>query len=323
MREKAVVSLSLDLDDKWTYLKTHGNPSWSEYPSYLHYVVPRILEFLGDRDVRITFFVVGRDAEAESNRATLARLSAEGHEIASHSFEHDPWLHLYSEQQLHDDLARAEQAIKAATGASVEGFRGPGFSTSESTLRVLDERGYRYDATAFPNILNPLARSYFLARSNLNAEERKRRKTLFGSYRDAFRPVKPYCWNVGGDTLLELPVTTMPLFKVPIHFSYLLYLGTYSPALSRAYLRFALSMCRITGTEPSLLLHPLDFVGGDEETELAFFPAMGMETEKKLALMAKFFDLIREHFRPVTMGEHIARIAGRPGLRTLQPQEHL
>jgi hypothetical protein len=323
VNNEAVASLSLDLDDKWTYLKTHGNPAWADYPSYLHYLVPRILDFLEERDITITFFVVGRDAADERNGAALARLAAEGHEIASHSFDHDPWLHLYSESQLHEDLQRAEEAIAAATGASVEGFRGPGFSTSEATLRVLDERGYRYDATAFPNILNPLARAYFLARSDLSAEERERRKGLFGSYRDAFRPVRPYRWDLGGNSLLELPVTTMPLFKVPIHFSYLLYLGSYSPVLSRAYLRFALNLCRATRTEPSLLLHPLDFVGGDEETDLAFFPAMGMPTKKKLELMAGYVDLIRTAFRPVTMGEHVSAISDRSGLRTLDPREHL
>jgi hypothetical protein len=46
-----------------------------------------------------------------------------------------------------------------ATGAAVAGFRGPGFSTSVSTLEVLGERNYRFDATAFPNVLNPLARA--------------------------------------------------------------------------------------------------------------------------------------------------------------------
>ena len=56
-----------------------------------------------------------------------------------------------------------------------------------------------------------------------------------------------------------LPVTTMPLFRVPIHFSYLLYLGGKSPALARLYWRTALRMCRLRRVEPSVLLHPLDF----------------------------------------------------------------
>ncbi|MEJ2483951.1 MAG: polysaccharide deacetylase family protein, partial [Gemmatimonadota bacterium] len=107
MKGQPVVSLSLDLDDKWTYLKTHGDAAWSDYPSYLSYAVPRILDFLAARDVRITFFVVGRDATDERNREVLSLLARAGHEIASHRFEHDPWLHLYSKEQLHAELERA------------------------------------------------------------------------------------------------------------------------------------------------------------------------------------------------------------------------
>jgi hypothetical protein len=323
LKKRPVVSLSLDLDDKWTYLKTHGDASWSDYPSYLSYAVPRILKFLREKDIRITFFVVGRDAADERNREALSRLTAEGHEIASHSFEHDPWLHLYSVEQLHAELERSEQAIFEATGATVEGFRGPGFSTSEATLQVLRERGYKFDATAFPNILNPLARAYFLARSNLDEAELERRKGLFGSHADAFRPAKPYQWELSGDRLLEIPVTTMPVFKIPIHFSYLLYLGGYSPGLARLYLRIALGMCRVTGTEPSLLLHPLDFLGADDEPDLDFFPAMSLDSGEKIAMMDQFFDAITSRFRPVTMSEHARRLDGRSDLRLLRPQFRL
>ncbi|MCB0556980.1 MAG: hypothetical protein KDD02_25760, partial [Phaeodactylibacter sp.] len=49
-------SLSLDLDDQWTYLKTHGEDSWKDYPSYLNYAVPRILDLLDKHELKITFF---------------------------------------------------------------------------------------------------------------------------------------------------------------------------------------------------------------------------------------------------------------------------
>ena len=54
---KSIASLSLDLDDKWSYLQTHGDDNWKTYPSYLGYVVPRILEFLDRNDLKITFFI--------------------------------------------------------------------------------------------------------------------------------------------------------------------------------------------------------------------------------------------------------------------------
>jgi peptidoglycan/xylan/chitin deacetylase (PgdA/CDA1 family) len=152
-------SLSLDLDNQWSYMKTHGDAGWQSYPSYLDAVVPRILEFLAARRLTITFFIVGQDAALPKNRAALAAIAAAGHEIGNHSFRHEPWLHLYSPAELDDELLRAEQAIEAATGVRTRGFRGPGFSLSEGTLETLCRRGYDYDATIFPNVLNPLARA--------------------------------------------------------------------------------------------------------------------------------------------------------------------
>ena len=60
---KTVASLSLDLDNKWSYLRTHGVESWQAYPSYLDTVAPRIIDFCAQRDLHITCFVVGRDAK--------------------------------------------------------------------------------------------------------------------------------------------------------------------------------------------------------------------------------------------------------------------
>jgi len=73
-------------------------------------------------------------------------------------------------------------------------------------------------------------------------------------------------------------------------------------------------MCRLSGTEPSLLLHPLDFMGAEDNTGLEFFPAMTMAVDKKLELMDGFFSRLEASFRPVSMGEHISLINDRQGL---------
>lgn len=314
MAAKPRMTLSLDLDNQWTYMKTHGNPDWESYPSYLDVAVPRILEFLKQRDIKITFFVVGQDAARESNHEALGQLSAAGHEIANHSFNHEPWLHLYSPEQLNEEFEKAEEAIERATGVRVKGFRGPGFSLSTATLNIIKSRGYDYDCTAFPNVLNPLARAYFFSRSQLSDEEKEQRKALFGTFSDALRPVKPYQWNLEQGDLIELPVTTMPVFKTPIHFSYLVYLGSYSKALANLYTRISIAMCRVSGTEPSLLLHPLDFMGLEDNTGLEFFPAMSMPVETKLALMEGFFGMLQKSFDPLPIGEYISTIDNRDKL---------
>lgn len=315
---KPIASLSLDLDNKWSYLKTHGDAGWEEFPSYLDLVVPRVLDFLQARGLTITFFIVGQDAALERNRGALRAIAQAGHEVGNHSFKHEPWLHLYSEAEIKAELARAEEHIERATGMRPLGFRGPGFSLSTATLRELARRGYQYDATSFPNLLNPLARAYFFFNSKLTREERRRRGALFGTLSDALNPVKPYGWRLAEGPLAEIPVTTMPLLRLPIHFSYILYLSKYSRTFARTYFRAALALCRITGTTPSLLLHPLDFMGREDDADLRFFPGMDLPRERKLQTLAEIVDVLTQRYRIVPMKEHARQAAAQSGALPLR-----
>ncbi|MEM1304208.1 MAG: polysaccharide deacetylase family protein, partial [Planctomycetota bacterium] len=199
-----VASLSLDLDNKWSYLKTHGDAGWDAYPTYLPLVVPRVLDMLGERGLKITFFIVGKDCERGENRAPLESIAAAGHEIGNHSYHHEPWLHLYSPEQIADELARTEEALAEATGQRTVGFRGPGYSFSPELHRQLADRGYRYDASTFPTFVGPLARAYYFMTAGLTEQERDDRKKLFGSWKEGFRPLKPYRLPGVGDRLLEI-----------------------------------------------------------------------------------------------------------------------
>src|ERR1039457_3330724 len=147
---KPLASLSLDLDDKWSYMKVRGDANWAPYPSYLEIVIPRVLEFLNERSQKLTVFVVGQDAALERNHSLLRSISQAGHEIGNHSFRHEPWLHLYSRPEIDKELALAERAIEQATGVRPRGFRGPGFSVSNDVIEALIARGYWYDASTFP-----------------------------------------------------------------------------------------------------------------------------------------------------------------------------
>jgi hypothetical protein len=314
MTTKRTAPLSLDLDNKWSYLKTHGDDAWKGFPSYLNVIVPRALDMLGTRGWKITFFVVGRDAETPADRDVLRSITAAGHEVGNHSYLHEPWLHQYSIAELQDDLGRSHEAIADATGQTPVGFRGPGFSLSADTLEVLSALGYKYDATTFPNALNPVGRFYYLRTSNLSAEEKEKRKALFGTMKDAVRPNRPYAWRLaGGGSMVEVPVTTMPLFRVPIHFSYLLYLGGKSRLAAKAYWTMALTMCRLAGTVPSLLLHPLDFLGSDDEPELGFFPGMNIESGRKLELISEFLDMWARRYAAVPIGRYVDGLRGLKG----------
>lgn len=322
MRErlKPTASLSLDLDNMWSYMKTHGNPDWQDHPSYLDLLVPRVLEQLDKHDLKITFFVVGQDAALGKNHAALQRIPGAGHEVGNHSFRHEPWLHLYTKDEIERELVETEAAIEEATGIRTRGFRGPGFSLSVSVLRTLKQRGYLYDASTLPTFVGPLARAYYFFHSTLSESERDKRRALFGSFKDCLRPLKPYHWALEEGPLLEIPVTTMPLTRAPFHVSYVMYLAGYSPAIALRYFRTALRLCRLTGVQPSLLLHPLDFLSGDDAEPLRFFPAMQLGTREKLRLIDKVLETYKRYFSVVPMGEHAERLTKAGRLRRVMPR---
>ncbi len=310
-----IASLSLDLDNQWSYMKIHGEEGWEKFPSYLDIFVPYVLDVLKELNLKITFFIVGQDAAFEQNHMVLRRIVAEGHEVANHSFKHETWLHLYTKQEISDEIDKAHDCIKKVTGQEPKGFRGPGFSWSKTLLEVLAEKKYLYDASTLPTVIGPLARLYYFKTSKLSKQERKDRKEIFGKFSDGFRKMKPYFWKLSnGNRLLEIPVTTMPIFRIPFHLSYLLYLSNFSIHLMHFYLNCAIYLCRLTKTQPSFLLHPLDLIGGDQISSLAFFPGMNISSERKIYIFKRVMRVMGRHFKMVTMNDHANSILESPGL---------
>jgi protoporphyrinogen oxidase len=315
---KPFATLSLDLDDLWSYLKTRGDGSWRSFPSFLDVVVPRALRFLDERDQPVTWFVVGQDAALTSNREILSSIAAAGHEVGNHSFMHEPWLHLYDADRLDEELTRTERAIEEVTGQHPTGFRGPGFSVSEEVLLALARRGYRYDASTLPTFIGPLARAFYLRNADLTPDERAERDALFGPFREGRRPLKPYRWGLDGIGLTEVPVTTMPGLRTPIHMSYLMYLAERSsPAMAHRYLAAALRLCRWTGVAPSLLLHSHDFVGADDVGAMSFFPGFRLSGTAKMRLVGRCVDLLRRDFDVVPLATYVDQLDSLP---TIEPR---
>lgn len=302
-------SVSLDLDNLWAYLKTHGDPAWEARPSFLPTAVPRLLELFGEHDLTTTVFVVGADAERDDGAAAVAAVAAAGHEVANHSYGHEPWLHRYSPAELEAELSRTEDAIMAAGAPRPVGFRGPGYSITPALLRLLERRGYTYDATTLPTWIGPLARAYH----NRSAPAGAQSDELFGPVSDVRSPIHAYRWG-DANGLVELPVTTMPLVRLPIHGSYLLQLHQISPRLATGWFALALRLCRARGVQPSLLLHPTDVLAAAEAPGMGFFPGMAVPGREKAALLGHVLAALRTSFDVVGTGEHAARLAA-AGLR--------
>jgi hypothetical protein len=112
----------------------------------------------------------------------------------------------------------------------------------------------------------------------------------------------------------------MPLFKVPIQLSYLLYLSALAPALAMGYFKIAMGLCQLTGTQPSILLHPLDFLDGKDVPELSFFPAMRLASSKKLALVDRVLSMLTDTFTVVTVAQHAKEVRLLPDLPVREPR---
>lgn len=310
-KNKPIAGISLDLDNQWSYMKIHGDEGWDQYPSYFDIFIPHVLNVLDELNLKITFFIVGKDTENEENRKYLRMITERGHEVGNHSYHHESWLQSYSFEKIENEIINAELAIHEATGLKPKGFRGPGFSWSKDLLKVLESRGYYYDASTLPTYLGPLARAYYFWKSDLSKEEKRSRKELFGNFNEGFRKLKPYQWDLGnGKTITEIPVTTMPVFKLPFHLSYLIFLGNTSMLFMKAYLKTAILLCKITKTPISFLLHPLDLIGGDQITQLAFFPGMNVNSEKKVKIFKTVIHTLKRNYKVVNMSGYWNNLNG-------------
>jgi hypothetical protein len=315
---KSIAAISIDMDNQWSYMKTHGDIGWDSYPSYFDVLIPYTLDLLDELELKATFFLVGLDVQHQKNQQFIAKITERGHEPGNHSLTHEPWLHLFPRNRILDELSTTHLAIEEVTGVAPLGFRGPGFSWSVDLLETLLDIGYRYDASTLPTFIGPLARMYYFWTAKLDKEERKQRKKLFGTMADGFRPVRPYTWLLpDARTLLELPVTTIPVFRTPFHLSYLLYLSRYSEALMERYLQVAVSMCKATGTSPSFLLHPLDVLGGDQVPALKFFPGMDIDGPSKRQRFIKVMKILGRHFELVNMSSYAQSVSPEASKHTI------
>jgi polysaccharide deacetylase family protein (PEP-CTERM system associated) len=112
--------------------------------------VDRVLAVLDESDVKGTFFVQGKVAEAFPR---LVRSLVEGgHEVQSHGYSHEPLFEMDA-RALRDELARAKQTVEDAAGIAVTAFRAQDFSIGTANLWALEtlaETGFEIDSSIFP-----------------------------------------------------------------------------------------------------------------------------------------------------------------------------
>jgi polysaccharide deacetylase family protein (PEP-CTERM system associated) len=148
-----VNALTVDVEDYFhvaAFARQIDPRTWDSYPLRVEKNTNRILDLLGYRGVRATFFVLGWVAERCPR--LIKRIDAHGHEIGCHGYGHRPiYDGTYEDFEL--DLHRAKSAIEDITGRAVKSYRAPSFSITSTTLwalGVLADQGFEYDSSIFP-----------------------------------------------------------------------------------------------------------------------------------------------------------------------------
>jgi hypothetical protein len=172
---------------------------------------------------RLTFFTTG--IVAERCPGIVARIAADGHEIGCHNHYHD-LAHADPPEAFETNLRRAIDALEAASGQRVLGFRAPRFSLrigDAGHFRVL-EKLFAYDSSvtvADAGELDAFRRAVGV-----------RRLALFPVARRKVLPGLPPLRSGGGH---------LRLFPAPV-------------------MRRALAMAAASGLVPMVYLHPYEFV---------------------------------------------------------------
>jgi peptidoglycan-N-acetylglucosamine deacetylase len=172
--------------------------------------------FLERFGIPATVFVVGRDLCHGPNRAHLVDFARRGHEIANHSMNHPQGFCHLSPKEQEREIASMEDLCVEVVGKRPVGFRSPGWNAGRAIAPLLSGRGYLYDSSVFPSLLNPLLKlAHRLSTTALPAPAR----TTLGPWRNMLAPARPHRLEgpaaASATGLLELPVTVTPVLRLP------------------------------------------------------------------------------------------------------------
>ncbi|SEK30155.1 polysaccharide deacetylase family protein, PEP-CTERM locus subfamily [Nitrosovibrio tenuis] len=181
-------AMTIDVEDYFqvsAFAPYIARERWESIPCRVESNVDRILALLDEEGTKATFFTLGWIADRYP--AMVSRIVSNGHELASHGWAH----YRVSDQnpdEFREDILRSKAILEDIGGQAVLGYRAPSFSIgrhNQWALDLLEEAGYRYSSSIYPV-----------------------RHDHYG-IPDAPR----FAYYPRGSGLLELPITTMRLFR--------------------------------------------------------------------------------------------------------------
>ena len=305
--DKKLCAISVDLDPLTAYYKIHG---LGDPPRLLRYTilrkaVPRFEELFAEAGVPATLFVVGRELEqSQEARQLVRRMAAAGHELANHTYSHPYDLNYLPEQVIDAEVRKAHDIVAELTDGEHQpvGFRSPGYGVNAKVLRVLCNRGYRYDSSMFPSPPYYAAKLAVMAGMALRG---RHSGSVVSDPRGLLCPANPYRpdperpWARGQAPLVELPVAVIPYLRLPA-------IGTLiavSPGWMRKLLLAGMSHRPFFNLE----LHGIDLADAMTDripTELAGRqPDLRVPFADKRSIFLQTITKLKERYRFVTLRE--------------------
>lgn len=146
-------ALTIDVEDYFqvsAFAPHIARSDWDRRECRVERNVERILEMLAVRRIKATFFTLGWIAERYP--ALVHEIVAQGHEVASHGYDHRRVSDL-GRADFRADIERAKCILEDLSSAAVLGYRAPSFSIGASNLWAFDclaQAGYRYSSSIYP-----------------------------------------------------------------------------------------------------------------------------------------------------------------------------
>jgi hypothetical protein len=299
-------TLQVDVDELWVYYESIGRAAPEGAPALVYEQgVPRLLELFDRFDVRATFFVCGRDLPAHADR--VAEIARRGYEVANHSASHRPGFARLSAAEKRADIAAAHQLILEATGQPPVGFKSPGFSFSPDLLAVLGELGYLYDSSLLPTPYAPLLRALQKLLSGGHVDE-----TQYGRAQNGLAPLRPFRvangkWQMANSNLQsfwEVPVTTMPISRLPMHSTFVLSAG-------RWLFDLGLALAKARRVPINYPLHAADVVDPVADPALASYRFLTQPWAAKRPLYEHMLGALSAAYRLMPTRELVKRISSK------------
>ncbi len=149
----AVNAMTVDVEDYFqvsAFASHVSRDAWEGTPSRVEANVDRILALFAEHSVKATFFTLGW--VAQRHPGMVRAIVEQGHELASHGWEHIRVTE-QSPAQFEQDVRRTKALLEDLSGQPVSGYRAASFSIRADNLWALDvlaDTGHRYSSSIVP-----------------------------------------------------------------------------------------------------------------------------------------------------------------------------